>query len=56
MCNGPKQTISVNGGLGLLQIVSKPDTGRCASENAGLSRRVDYGIPPQLERRMKHSL
>ena len=32
--NGPKRTISASGGLGLLQMVSKPDTGRCASEDA----------------------
>ena len=31
----PKRTISVSGGLGPLQIVSKLDTGQCASENAG---------------------
>ena len=27
-----KRTISTGGGLGLLQMVSEPDTGRCASE------------------------
>ena len=30
----PKKTISSSGGLGLLQMVSEPDTGQCASENA----------------------
>ena len=35
ICNKPKRIISTNGGLGLLQMVSKPDTGRCASEDAG---------------------
>ena len=43
--NGSKRTIFVNGGFGLLQMVSEPDTGRCASENAGPSRGVDCGIP-----------
>ena len=33
--NGPKQTISASSGLGLLQMVSEPDIGRCVSENAG---------------------
>ena len=28
----PKRTISTTGGLGLSQMVSKPDTGRCANE------------------------
>ena len=36
--DSPKRTISVRGGLGLLQIVSEPDTGRCASEDAGPQR------------------
>ena len=31
--NGPKKTISASGGLELLQMVSKPDTGRCASKD-----------------------
>ena len=30
----PKRTISANGGLGLLQVVSEPDAGWCASEEA----------------------
>ena len=29
-----KRTISVSGRLELLQMVSEPDTGRCANENA----------------------
>ena len=33
--NGSKQTISISGSLGLLQIVSKSDIERCASEDAG---------------------
>ena len=32
--NGPKRTISTSGGLGLLQMVSQPDTGRCVNEEA----------------------
>ena len=30
----PKRTISASGGLGLLQMVSEPDTRQCASEEA----------------------
>ena len=33
--NGSKRTISASGGLGLLQMVSEPDTGRYASEDVG---------------------
>ena len=33
---GLKRTISVSGGLGLLQMVSEPNTGRCANVDAGL--------------------
>ena len=33
--NLERRTISVSGGLGLLQMVSEPETERCASENAG---------------------
>ena len=33
--NGPKRTISVSGGFGWLQMVSEPDIGRSASEDAG---------------------
>ena len=36
--NGPKRIISSSSGLELLQMVSKPDIGRCANENAGLRR------------------
>ena len=32
--NGPKQTISVSGVLGLLQMVLEADVGRCTSEDA----------------------
>ena len=35
MRNGSKWTIFASGGLGLLQMVSEPDIGRYASENAG---------------------
>ena len=37
----PKRTIFASGGLGPLQMVSKPDTGRCASEEAEPRRGVD---------------
>ena len=52
--NGSKRTISANGGLGLLQMVSEPDIGRCASEDAGPPKKVDYEIPHRLERGTKH--
>ena len=32
--NGPKRTLFVSGGLELLQMVSKSDIERCASEDA----------------------
>ena len=35
ICNEPKRTISNSGGLGLLQMGSKPDIGQCASEDVG---------------------
>ena len=54
--NVPRWTISVSNGLGLLQIVSEPDTGRCASEYASSPRRVDCEIPHRLERGTKHFL
>ena len=43
-------------GLGLLQMILEPDTGRCASEDVGPPRGVDREIPHRLERGMKHSL
>ena len=39
----PKRTISVNGGLGLLQMISKPDIEQCASEDVETRRGVDIG-------------
>ena len=36
--NGLKRTISTSGELELLQMVSEPDTKRCASEDAGFLR------------------
>ena len=33
--NGPKRTICVSGELGLLQMISKPNTGWCASNDIG---------------------
>ena len=35
ICNGSKRTIFTSGGLGLLQTVLEPDTGWCASKEAG---------------------
>ena len=52
----PKRTIFASGGLGLLQMVSEPDTERCASKDIGPPRGVDCEIPHWLERGMKHSL
>ena len=49
------RTISTNGGLGPLQIVSEPDTRWCASEDAD-PKGVDCEIPRQLERGTNHSL
>ena len=37
----PNRTISANGELGPLQMVSEPDTGRCANEEAVPQRGVD---------------
>ena len=45
----PKRTISASGGLEPLQMVSKPDTERYASEEAKLRRRW-IGVPRQLEK------
>ena len=56
ICNGPKRRIFVSGGLGLLQMVLKPDTRRCASEDVGPRREADYEIPHRFEREMKHFL
>jgi len=36
--NGPKWTISTSRELELLQMLSEPDTGRCASEDTGPPR------------------
>ena len=36
--NGLKRTIFASSGVGLLQMVSEPVIGRCASEDAGPSR------------------
>ena len=33
ICNGPKRTISANGGFGPLQMVLEPGTERCAMED-----------------------
>ena len=54
--NVPKRTISTGGGLGLLQMISEPDTEWCASEDAGPPKRVDCEILHWLERGAKDSL
>ena len=54
--NEPKRTISTTGGLELLQMVSKPVTRRCAIEDVGSLREVDYEIPHRLDKETKHSL
>ena len=56
MHNGQKRTISVSDGLGLLQLVSEPDSKRCASEGTRPRKGVDCEIPHVLESRTKHSL
>ena len=50
------RTIFASGRVGLLQMVSELDTGRCASKDAGPQREVDCEIPHRLERRTEHSL
>ena len=54
--NGRKQTISVSGGIGLLQMVSESNTEWCSSEDVGPQRGMDCEIPHRVERRTKHSL
>ena len=45
----PKRTISAGGGLGPLQMVSEPDTGRCVSEEAELRRGwTRDGVPARM--------
>ena len=39
----PKKTIFASGGLGLLQMVSEPDIGRCASKDVEPRMGVDNG-------------
>ena len=56
ICNGPKWIISVSGGFRLLQMVLKPVTERCASENARPPMEVDCEVSYWLERGTKHSL
>ena len=48
--------ISTSGGLGVLQMILEPDTGRCASGDPGLPKEVDCEIPYRLEKGMKYSL
>ena len=52
--NERKQTISSNSGHGLLQMVLEPNTGWCASKDAGPPREVDCEISHRLERGAKH--
>ena len=54
--NEPKRTISTSGGLGLLQIVSEPVTGRYPSKDAESPRRVDCEILHRLDKGTKYSL
>ena len=64
--NSLEWTISTDGRLGLLQLVSELGTERCANvksrremdynENVKSRREVDYEIPYRLETRIKHSL
>ena len=56
ICNGPKWITFVSGGLGLLRMVSEPDTGQCVSEDTGPHEGVDCEVPHLLERGTKHSL
>ena len=51
--NGLERTISASGGLGRLQMVSKPDRGLCASKNVEPSTKVDCEISHRLERGKK---
>ena len=44
-----RESPSTSGGLKLLQMVLESDIGRCASEDAGPPRGVDYEIPHWLE-------
>ena len=57
ICNGSKRTISASGGLGLglLQMVSKPDTGGVPVRTL-VPKGVDCEIPHRLERGTKHFL
>ena len=56
ICNESKQTISVSGGLRLLQMVSESVTEWCANENVGphISWRGEQNIP--LKVRTEHTL
>ena len=54
--NGPKRIIFASGGLGLLQMVSKPDIGWCDNEDAGPSKGVDCEILYWLKKGTKYFL
>ena len=46
---GSKQIISTSDGLELLQMISEPSYGRCASENVGSPKEVYCEIPRCLD-------
>ena len=54
--NGSKRTISASGKVGVLQMVSEPNTGRYASEDIELLKWVDCETLHWLERGTKHFL
>ena len=45
-----------HGGLGLLQMVSEPDTRGCASKDVRLPMRVDCEMSHQLKRKTKQNI
>ena len=48
--NESKRTISTSGELELLQIVSEPDTGRCANKDTGPPKKMDCKILHRLDK------
>ena len=48
ICYELKQTIFAGGGLRLLQIVSKLDTGWCASKDVERERRIKHLLKPSV--------
>ena len=45
-----KLIMSISGGLGFLQMVSKPDIGQCVNDHVGLPRGVNCEISYCLKR------